>query len=50
MKLEEALHNNRYKIVDKWVEYTLATYQSSDFFKKKRIPLPTPSAEPSVRP
>ena len=36
MKLEEALHNNRYKIVDKWVEYTLATYQSSDFFKKEK--------------
>lgn len=36
MKLEEALHNNRYKIVDKWVAYTLATYQSSDFFMKEK--------------
>lgn len=36
MTLEEALHNNRYKIVDKWVEYTLATYQASDFFRKEK--------------
>ncbi len=34
--LEEALHNNRYKIVDKWVAYTLATYQASDFFVKEK--------------
>jgi len=36
MTLEEALHNNRYKIVDRWVEYTLATYQASDFFIKEK--------------
>lgn len=36
MTLEEALHNNRYKIVDKWVAYTLSTYQASDFFSKER--------------
>lgn len=36
MTLREALHNNRYKIVDKWVEYTLATYQASDFFVKEK--------------
>ena len=36
MTLEEALHNNRYKIVDKWVEYTLATYQASEFFIKEK--------------
>ncbi len=34
--LEEALHNKRYKIVDKWVEYTLATYKASDFFIKEK--------------
>jgi hypothetical protein len=36
MELDEALRNNRYKIVDKWVAYTLATYQSSDFFQKEK--------------
>lgn len=36
MTLQEALHNNRYKIVDKWVEYTLATYQASDFFVREK--------------
>jgi len=36
MKLEEALHNSRYTIVDKWVEYTLSTYQSSAFFLKEK--------------
>ena len=36
MTLDEALHNNRYKIVDKWVKYTLATYQSSEFFVKEK--------------
>jgi len=34
--LEEALHNNRYKIVDKWVKFTLATYKASDFFIKEK--------------
>ena len=36
MELGEALQNNRYKIVDKWVDYTLATYQSSDFFRSEK--------------
>ena len=36
MELAEALHNNRYKIVDRWVEYTLSTYASSSFFKKEK--------------
>jgi len=36
MELVEALHNNRYKIVDKWVEYTLSTYESSSFFKQEK--------------
>ncbi len=36
MELGEALHNNRYKIVDRWVEYTLSTYESSSFFKKEK--------------
>ncbi len=36
MKLAEALHNNRYRIVDRWVEYTLSTYTSSNFFKKEK--------------
>ena len=36
MKLEEALHNNRYKIVDRWVEYTLKTYKASQFFSRQK--------------
>lgn len=36
MKLEEALHNNRYKIVDRWVEYTLETYKASQFFTREK--------------
>jgi len=36
MKLEEALRNYRQKIVTKWVDYTLSTYESSSFFKKER--------------
>jgi hypothetical protein len=36
MKLAEALHNSRYIIVDKWVDYTLATYQSSNFFRSEK--------------
>ena len=36
MTLEEALHNNRYKIVDKWVAYTLATYEASQFFTREK--------------
>ncbi len=36
MDLAEALRNNRHNIVDKWVAYTLATYQSSGFFQKEK--------------
>jgi len=36
MRLEEALHNNRYKIVDKWVDYTLTTYKASQFFTREK--------------
>ena len=36
MKLEEALHNNRDKIVDRWVEYTLETYKASQFFTREK--------------
>lgn len=36
MTLEEALHNNRYKIVDRWVKYTLTTYEASAFFIKEK--------------
>ncbi|MBT8355664.1 MAG: RsbRD N-terminal domain-containing protein [Desulfofustis sp.] len=36
MKLEEALHNNRYKIVDRWVKYTLETYKASQFFTREK--------------
>ena len=36
MDLAEAFRNHREKIVDKWVEYTLSTYQSSGFFIKER--------------
>ncbi|MBE0585162.1 MAG: RsbRD N-terminal domain-containing protein [Desulfofustis sp.] len=36
MELAEALHNNRYTIVDKWVAYTLATYQATDFLTKEK--------------
>lgn len=43
MQLAEALHNNRYKIVDKWVEYTLSTYLSSTFFKKEKDQFANPT-------
>ena len=36
MKLDEALRNHREKIVDRWVSYTLSTYESSSFFKKEK--------------
>lgn len=42
MELGEALHNNRYTIVDKWVEYTLSTYESSSFFKREKDPFANP--------
>lgn len=36
MDLAEAFRNYKDKIVDRWVDYTLSTYQSSSFFKKER--------------
>lgn len=36
MDLAEAFRNYREKIVDKWVDYTLSTYISSDFFKREK--------------
>jgi hypothetical protein len=36
MDLAEAFRNYREKIVNKWVEYTLSTYTSSEFFKRER--------------
>ncbi|THB75709.1 MAG: hypothetical protein D6B25_11520 [Desulfobulbaceae bacterium] len=42
MELAEALHNNRYKIVDRWIEYTLSTYESSNFFKQEKDPFSNP--------
>jgi len=35
MDLAEAFRNYKGKIVDRWVDYTLSTYQSSSFFKKE---------------
>ncbi|MGB3209106.1 MAG: RsbRD N-terminal domain-containing protein [Desulforhopalus sp.] len=36
MDLAEGFRNHREKIVNKWVDYTLATYNSSGFFVKER--------------
>lgn len=36
MDLAEGFRNHREKIVNKWVEYTLATYKSSSFFVKEK--------------
>lgn len=36
MKLSEALLNKRHVIVDKWVDYTLETYQASAFFRREK--------------
>jgi len=36
MKLDEAFRNHGEKIVDRWVDYTLSTYESSSFFKKEK--------------
>lgn len=36
MDLAEGFRNHRKKIVNKWVEYTLSTYNSSTFFLKER--------------
>lgn len=36
MDLAEAFRNYREKIVDRWVEYTLSTYASSEFFSRER--------------
>ena len=35
MNLDEALDNHREKIVNRWVEYTLSTYKSSEFFLRE---------------
>jgi hypothetical protein len=35
MDLSEALNNHRGKIVNRWVEYTLSSYKSSEFFLKE---------------
>ncbi len=36
MDLAEGFRNHREKIVNKWVEYTLTTYNSSGFFTKEK--------------
>lgn len=36
MDLAEAFRNHREKIVKRWVDYTLSTYESSGFFKKEK--------------
>jgi len=36
MDLAEAFRNYREKIVGKWVEYTLSSYASSDFFRREK--------------
>lgn len=36
MKLDEAFRNHRERIIDRWVDYTLSTYESSTFFKKEK--------------
>ncbi len=36
MDLAEGFRNHSEKIIDSWVEYTLSTYISSNFFKKER--------------
>ncbi|SHO49707.1 RsbRD N-terminal domain-containing protein [Desulfopila aestuarii] len=36
MDLAEAFRNYRETIVGKWVDYTLSTYTSSDFFKREK--------------
>ncbi len=35
MDLAEAFRNHRNKIVEQWVDYTLSTYSSSNFFRKE---------------
>ncbi len=36
LDLAEAFRNYRDKIVDEWVEYTLKTYRSSEFFRREK--------------
>ncbi len=36
MKLDEAFRNHRETIVDRWVNYTLSTYEASSFFRKEK--------------
>ncbi|WP_136796780.1 RsbRD N-terminal domain-containing protein [Desulfosediminicola ganghwensis] len=43
MDLAEVIRNNRDKIVAQWVDYTLSTYPSSDFFKKEKDKFSNPT-------
>lgn len=43
MDLQEALWNYRENIVNKWVDYTLSTYISSEFFKKEKDKFANPT-------
>jgi hypothetical protein len=43
LDLAEAFRNYRKKIVDQWVEYTLSTYKSSDFFVKEKDKFANPT-------
>ncbi len=36
MVLEEAFRNSRQKVVNRWVDYTLSSYESSNFFKSEK--------------
>lgn len=36
MKVDEALQNFQQKIVGRWVDYTLSTYEASSFFKREK--------------
>ena len=43
MDLAEAFRNYREKIVRKWVEYTLSTYKSSEFFIREKDKFSNPT-------
>ncbi len=43
MDLAEAFRNYRDKIVNRWVEYTLETYKSSEFFVKSKDEFANPT-------
>jgi len=42
MNLKEVLHNNKDQILEKWVAYTLSTYQSSSMFQEQQDPFANP--------